>query len=127
MIIASIHVACLHTDQQVAVGDAQGNLRILEIPRTFAVPLTNEKNLMLSFYQKEHSNMQFSCKRREILKLQSMVNFVQEKNSKEEQDDDKNQKDDNKASDNATAEKTDEEMEAEYQHMLASFKKKLSL
>lgn len=70
-------------DQQVAVGDAQGNLRVLEIPRNFTVPLNNEHGQMVAFYRKEHANMQFCSKRNQILKLQTMIDVMCEKKRNE--------------------------------------------
>ena len=71
------------SDQQVAVGDAQGNLRILEIPRNFAIPLNNEKQLMNDFYDREYSCIQFNSLRKRVLKLQKMKTLLKLKKVKQ--------------------------------------------
>ena len=112
----------------MAVGDAQGNLRVLEIPRNFTVPLNNEHAMMISFYRKEHINTQFSCERKQILKVQTMINAMCEKKQNNESDEKEHEQQNQKNSNQEkTVEETHQDIEAKYQTMLASFKKKLGL
>jgi len=50
--------------QQLAVADAAGNLRILQIPRNFTMPLSNERRQIAQFYRNEERKMRFVQKRR---------------------------------------------------------------
>lgn len=109
----------------LAVGDNDGNLRILQIPRNFVIPLNNEKLIMAQFYEKEYQRIKFINKRYNIHKLKTIEiekeEELKEKNKDNEEKEEKlNNKVDQKQID-------DRKLEEKYQNMLVSFRKQLGI
>ncbi|ETO30536.1 flagellar inner dynein arm I1 intermediate chain [Reticulomyxa filosa] len=78
--------------QQIAVGDEDGNLRILEVPLNFVIPLNNEKHLVEVFYKKEKEKQDFIIKRNKIQNISKMKQLLQEKKNEENEDNDNGKK-----------------------------------
>lgn len=104
--------------QQLAVADAAGNLRILQIPRNFTVPLSDERRHIARFFRAEERKMCFVRKRRLRHRRATL-----EAESKQKAADEKEQETDAQPYDA----QNDAAMEAKYIDMLAAFKKKLGI
>jgi WD40 repeat protein len=56
-----------HTKQQLlAVGDANGNLHILEIPRNLSRPVAHEETLVRDFFAREHQHVLYVERRQKV-------------------------------------------------------------
>eukprot|EP00484_Ammonia_sp_Unknown_P022624 CAMPEP_0197023826 /NCGR_PEP_ID=MMETSP1384-20130603/4466_1 /TAXON_ID=29189 /ORGANISM="Ammonia sp." /LENGTH=1061 /DNA_ID=CAMNT_0042452103 /DNA_START=67 /DNA_END=3252 /DNA_ORIENTATION=+ len=122
--------------QQLAVGDANGNLRILQIPRNFAIPLSNEKLLMAQFYEKEYIRIQFINKRY-LMQMQKTIQSEKKEKEKEKDadgqpsgNDQRNASNSNNSEENVVLDEQkeiDTQLENKYQNLLVAFKKQLKI
>eukprot|EP00485_Elphidium_margaritaceum_P006079 CAMPEP_0202699586 /NCGR_PEP_ID=MMETSP1385-20130828/12809_1 /ASSEMBLY_ACC=CAM_ASM_000861 /TAXON_ID=933848 /ORGANISM="Elphidium margaritaceum" /LENGTH=1114 /DNA_ID=CAMNT_0049356565 /DNA_START=30 /DNA_END=3374 /DNA_ORIENTATION=+ len=128
--------------QQLAVGDCNGNLRILQIPRNLAIPLTNENVLMAQFYQKEYVRIQFINRR---YKLNKRNTLEMEKRQKEQRELERERREQQQLQDggggngihsgardeNELQRQQEQEinakLETKYEKMLIAFKKQLKI
>merc|ERR1712137_887898 len=54
------------SQQYLAVGDKEGKLHVIEIPRNLRKPLPNEEQSMRAFYDREITRVEYCLKRKEI-------------------------------------------------------------
>eukprot|EP01084_Bolivina_argentea_P316034 547726_1 len=123
---------------QLAVADQNGNLRILQIPRNFAIPLNNEKCAMACFYEKESVRIKFINKRS---KMHKKIKIQMDRAKKEEEKENQQKQaaaaandatNTNKYNNNDDDEDGDDQINIEkiqnkYQKMLLSFKKQIGI
>jgi len=122
----------MNANNILAVGDNDGNLRILQIPRNFVIPLNNEKLMMAQFYQKEYIRIKFINKRYNIHKIETIETEKQDKERKEKEKEEMEQQKEmnenkNEMNEIEKEQEMDDKLEEKYENMLIAFKKQLGI
>merc|ERR1712130_500739 len=90
-------------NEQLAVGDNDGNLRILQIPQNLTIPLNRERKLMAHFYKNEAVRIEFILKRMNEQKTKS----IKEEQEREEDEQKEKEKEEERGRNGGEEEKND--------------------
>lgn len=105
--------------QILAVGDEQGNLHILDIPRNLRRAVNNEETIMASYFDRELERVKYVLARNEIHNAEAEVKPTEEEKDVDEE-----------ATENAAAielEKENAEFEASYRKLELEYRQKFNI